>query len=761
VGRRAAQRVHRTDEDPLIATLLSGTWRRATRLSPLRVALLASLALCLGYFPSSRMPAVQQVEAQLLDLRFRWRPPAPQADDIVLVLIDDESIGEIGRWPWSRAVIAEGLARLRAAGARAIGIDLLLAEPEVGEVPAAWLESLRAVLGDAAGQGTSVLDADRVLARFLDRVSGDAEFAAEMRAAGNVVLPFSFGLSQPPEASPPEPLPAVRATAFRIVHGPGAARELLPLVASSLLAPIPELAQAAATLGHTNLLLDRDGAARFEFPAVAYGLDVYPSFALEVARQHLGVPRDQVRLELRRGVWFGDRLIPTDERTRLVVNYRGPARFRTISFARLLAGDLAGTDLAGKVVLVGGTAVGIGETFATPFNAYLPGIEWRATVIDNILRQDFVVHRPETVLLDLGLLVLSGLLIGWLGQRSGLVRPSLGLAAAGTGVFATNLFAFFELGRWLDLFLPLLGVLAIYTTVVLYKYFIGERQERRIRAAFKHYLSPALVDQVARDPALLQLGGEQKELTVLFADIRDSTRIGARLPPREFVELLNEVMDVMTGVLFAHDGMLDKFTGDGLVAVFGAPLPQPDHPLRACRAALAMVEALEGVQRRWARPELPPINIGIGINTGSMLIGNMGSRERFSYTVIGDEANLGARLEAANKDFQTRILISEATWQRVKDEIAAREIDTVTFRGMARPVRIFEVIGVLPLPGAKARWLEQFSEGLAASRDQRFAEAEILFERVLQSAPDDRPSQIYLERCRARLAARPETAAAK
>jgi adenylate cyclase len=727
----------------------------------LRVALLASLALCLGYVPASRMPAVQQVEAQLLDLRFRWRQPAPPADDIILVLIDDESIREIGRWPWSRAVIADGLARLTAAGARTIGIDLLFAEPEVGELPPAWLDSLRGALGDAAGQGGAAgLDADRVLARFLDRVSGDAEFAAEMRAAGNIVLPFSFAFSQPPEVSPPEPLPAVRAAAFRIVHGPGTARALLPLVASSMLAPIPELAQAAATLGHTNLLLDGDGAARFEFPAVAYGQEVYPSFALELARQHLGVPRDQVRLELRRGVWFGDRLIPTDERTRLVVNYRGPARFRTISFARLLARDLAGSQLAGKVVLIGGTAGGIGETFATPFDQYLPGIEWRATVIDNILRQDFVVHRQDDVLVDLGLLVLSGLLIGWLGQRSGLLRPSVGLAVAVTVVFATNLFAF-ESGRWLDLFLPLLGVVAIYTAVVLYKYFVGERQERRIRAAFKHYLSPTLVDQVARDPALLQLGGEQKELSVLFADLRHSTRIGAKLPPREFVELLNEVMEVMTGVLFAHDGMLDKFTGDGLVAIFGAPLPQPDHPLRACRAALAMIEALEPVQRRWARPELPPLEIGIGINTGSMLIGNMGSKERFSYTVIGDEANLGARLEAANKDFRTRILISEATWQRVKDEIATREIDIVTLRGMARPVRVFEVIGMLPLPGAEARRLEQFAHGLAAWRRQRWAEAEVLFEQVLASAPDDRPSRIYLERCRARGAERPEAAAAK
>jgi adenylate cyclase len=720
-----------------------------------------TLCLCLAYGALDRTAAMQQLEAQLLDLRFRLRPAVPPSDDIVLVLIDDESIREVGRWPWSRAVIADALARLTAAGARTVGIDLLVGEPELGAMPAAWLDRLRQVLGDAEGQGTSGLDADRILARFFDRVSGDTELAARMGAAGDVVLPFSFEFSGSTDASVPEPPPALAASAFRIVHGPRPARDMLPLVATSLLAPIPELAATAAGLGHTNARLDRDGAARFEFPAVAYGRNVYPSFALEVARHYLGVPRDRVRLELGRGIWLHDRLVPTDELTRLVVSYRGPNRFRTVSFAQLLAGEAPAAQFKDKVVLIGGSAVGVSDRFLTPFTRVMPGVERHATVIDNILRQDFVIRRNETLLVDLGFVVIGGLLIGWLGQRGRLLAPSLGFGAIVAAVVAANLWAFFELGRWLNLFLPLVSVVAIYAAVILYKYFIGERQERRIRAAFKHYLSPSLVEQVARDPALLRLGGEQKELTVLFADLRNSTGLGAKLPPGEFVRLLNEAMDTMTRVLFAHDGMLDKFTGDGLVAVFGAPLPQPDHPLRACRAALAMLAELAPVQARWARPELPPLDLGIGINTGSMIIGNMGSKQRFSYTVIGDEANLGARLEAANKDFQTRILISEATWERVKDEIAARELDVATLRGMARPVRVFEVVGTRPLPSGEARRLEQFAAGLAAWRRERWAEAKALFEQVLAATPDDRPSQLYLERCRARLAGRAEAAAAK
>ena len=704
------------------------------------------LALCLGYVPASRSPAVQQIEAQLLDLRFRWRPPTPPSDDIVLVLIDDASIREVGRWPWSRAVIAEGLARLAEARARTVGVDLLLAEAEPSAVPEALRDRLRQALGQ--------------LGSLLDSLSGDAELAGEMRAAGNVVLPFSFGVGGPADASLPEPPAAVATTAFRIVHGPGSASSMPPLSATSVLAPIPQLAEAASTLGHTNTILDRDGAARFELPAVAYGLQAFPSFALEVARRHLGVPRDQVRLELGRGVRMADRFVPTDEHTRLVVNYRGTGRFRRVSFAQLLAGSIPPADFEGKVVLIGASAAGLGETFNTPFDAYLPGIEWRAAVVDNILQQDFMVRRNDTLPVDLGILVIGGLVIGWLGQRGRLLAPTLGLAAAMAVVLTANLVAFFEFGRWLDLFAPLLALFVLYAIMVLYKYFIGERQERRIRAAFKHYLSPALVEQVAREPELLRLGGEQRQLTVLFADIRDSTGLGAKLPPEVLVELLNDVLDCLTHVLFAHDGMLDKYTGDGLVAVFGAPLPQPDHALRACRAALAMLDELGPVRARWARPDLPPVEIGIGINTGPMIIGNMGSKERFAYTVIGDDANLGARLEAANKDFQTHILISEATWQQVRHGVAARELDVVTFRGMARPVRVYEVLGTYPLADEDERRLAAFEAGLAACRAQRWSEAAGWFEQVLALAPDDRPSRIWLERCRDGPAGPPEAGAA-
>jgi adenylate cyclase len=270
-----------------------------------------------------------------------------------------------------------------------------------------------------------------------------------------------------------------------------------------------------------------------------------------------------------------------------------------------------------------------------------------------------------------------------------------------------------------------------------------------VRAAFEHYLSPDLVDLVCRDPALLQLGGERRELTVLFTDLRDSTSLAQKLAPERFAALLNDVLGAMTGVLFARGGMLDKFTGDGFLAIFGAPLSQPDHALRACHAALDMLDVLKPVRARW--PALP-LEVGIGINSGPMVIGNMGSAERFTYTVIGDEAHLGARLEAANKDFRTRILISEATWRLVRDTMAARELDLVKFRGLEQPVRVFELLGQQPLPARQADRLARFEAALACYHAGDVADALGRFEALLAQAPDDFPVQIYLERCRKRLA---------
>ncbi len=665
--------------------------------------------------------------------------------------IDDRSLEEVGRWPWSRGILAEIVRRLAAAGARTVALDLLLAEPEPRHVPAAALEELRTEWGrrERAGEPMRPAQIDARLEELLEKADDDRRLAGELERARNVILPFSSGAGSG-HAGEPLP-PPVAAAAIRIVRQPPGRSPPSPAAEPGVLAPIPMLAAAAASLGQADIPLDPDGAARFERLAVAIGDQYLPSFALEVARHQLGIGRDQLQLLLGEGVALGDHFLPTDRSLLIPVNYRRPGTFQTIPAWRLLDGSVDAAALAGKLIVVGGSAAGVGDHFRSPYVPELPGFARHAAMIDDILRQDLLLRPQSGLWLGLVTVLLGGLVIGGLAGRLGPIGMTLGFLALIGVVVGGNLWAFLGRGLWLDLLLPLAGLALVYGVALADHYLVGERQERRLRAAFKRYLSPTVVEQVARDPSLLRLGGEQKELTVLFADLRDSTRLAGALAPARFALLLNEVLGVLTEALFEQGGMLDKFTGDGLVAIFGAPLAQPEHALCACRAALAMQARMRSLQARWSRPDLPPLEVGIGINSGPMIIGNMGSKERFSYTVIGDEAHLGARLEAANKDFRTRILISDATWQQVSGRLAARELDVVTFRGIDRPVGVFELLGEQPLPASRARQVELFAAALAAYRGGQWANAQARFEQVLALIPDDRPSQLYLERCRARL----------
>jgi adenylate cyclase len=264
-----------------------------------------------------------------------------------------------------------------------------------------------------------------------------------------------------------------------------------------------------------------------------------------------------------------------------------------------------------------------------------------------------------------------------------------------------------------------------------------------------------VVEQVSKNPDQLKLGGEEKELTVLFSDIRGFSSISEGLSAGELVRLLNQYFAAMTELVFRDGGMLDKYLGDGIMAVYGAPLAFPNHAYQACNTALRMLSRLEMLQTNWRAAGLPRIDIGIGINSGRMVVGNMGSEDYLEYTVIGDEVNLASRLEGANKEYATHIIISESTWEHVKDRIATRELDIIQVKGKKRPTRIFEVLGFLPLDGVELQKAQQFEAGVHAYRERRWRDAIDSFHRSLALAPGDHPSQLYIRRCEEFLASPP------
>jgi len=433
----------------------------------------------------------------------------------------------------------------------------------------------------------------------------------------------------------------------------------------------------------------------------------------------------------------------------MLINYLGPAKtFPHYSITDIINGRLKPALFKNKIVLVGATATGIYDMRVTPFSTIFPGIEIHATVIDNILHQSFLKRPGWTGLIDIAAIIFLGLIIGIVLPRvraiPGVFLSLLLLAA----YILINRFIFSHYNLWLNLVYPVVTILAAYLGITIYKYITEEREKKKIRGAFQYYLTPSVINEVLKDPSKLKLGGEKKDLTVLFSDIRGFTTVSENMSPEELVHLLNEYLTAMTDVVFKHEGLLDKYMGDAIMAVFGAPLPQDDHPVRACMTAIGMMEELKKLQKKWADEGRPVLDIGIGMNSGEMVVGNMGSDMRFDYTVMGDNVNLGSRLEGINKEYGTNVIISEHTYNRSRNEFFCRELDLVRVKGKEFPVRIYELLGERKDSGNGEGFVKLFEEGLAKYKRGEWDEAVVCFQNVLSVRPGDTPSELYIGRCK-------------
>jgi adenylate cyclase len=301
---------------------------------------------------------------------------------------------------------------------------------------------------------------------------------------------------------------------------------------------------------------------------------------------------------------------------------------------------------------------------------------------------------------------------------------------------------------WINHVYPTANLFATYLGTTVHRYIVEERDKKKVRETFGLYVNPSVVDQMLAHPEMLRLGGEKRELSVLFSDIRGFTSLSEKLPPEELVPQLNHYLTRMTQVVFDHLGTLDKYIGDAVMAIFGAPIPQEDHAVRACSTALHMMAALEELHAEWAERGLPPLHIGIGINTGMMMVGNMGSERRFDYTVLGDNVNLASRLEGLTKMYGVSVVVSEATWLATNGAFVGRELDVVRVKGKQLPVPIFQVMARAEEKEALEGPLASYTEAMDLFKTARWDEAEVLFGKVLDAWPEDTPSTLYLTRCR-------------
>jgi len=663
-------------------------WSRGAREAGLAFAIAIGVLL----FLTAWDPAlIRGLETASLDLRFRLRGAKPAEAQTVIVLVDDASLAKLGRWPLSRRLFAKAVDRLDRAGARVIAFDLLFAERE-----SAVSNDLR----NAARTAASGVSEPRLRQSFaqLAEDDPDGEFAAALRASGRVLLPLVFAFHGPDADAPPLLSAQVYQRLDQSLNEP-----IFPLQPQQAVWPIPELAEAAAGLGHVNIAFDRDGEPRYDYLAVPFSGDFVPSLAVRAAAAYLGLPWSNVGLALGDGIELGDRSIPTDPAMRLVVNYRGPrGTIPTYSFADLVEGRLAADLFKGRIVLVGASFIGNTDAYPGPFdNTQIPGAERLANIVDTILAGDFIGENPPPwPLIVIGLVALLAVAIGLAAALLPTRLAALGGAVPILGWAGGAQIAFAH-GLWLPLVGPGIALAAAIASVLLFRYGFVDRQRHLIQSAFRHYLAPDLVNALAAHPERLELGGETRMLSVMFADIRGFTAISEQFKanPQGLSRLINRgFLSPMTKLIMARRGTIDKYMGDCVMAFWNAPLDDAGHADHACDSALAMLAEIERVNRE-LREEAEaegrvfhPLHIGIGINTGECVVGNMGSDERFAYTAMGDAVNLASRLEGQSKTYGLSIIIGEAT-REAAPSWAALELDRVAVTGKQEAVRIYTLLG--------------------------------------------------------------------
>ncbi len=665
---------------------------------------------------------IEAFRLRLFDLFQQIAPRTETSWPVVIVDIDEASLKELGQWPWPRAVIAGMVDRLGAEGAAAIGFDVVFAEPDRSSTTA--LARFRPLLTpDSATALAAMPTDDELLAEALGRygraVLGQAVFAASEHA---------------PEA------PAGRHPAVAEVGGdPRPFLFAYPAVLQNL----PELAAAAAGMGVFSLAPEVDGIVRRVPAFVRVGDRLLPALSLETLRVATGQKSYAAHVDEAgvADVVIAGVAIPTDQAGMIYVRFGPHARERYVSAADVVAGRTGPGRFAGKLVLIGTSATGLRDLRATPVATSMPGVEVHAQLLEAVLTQDFLI-RPHYVLgLELTLVFAGGLGLMLLVPLVG-ARWTLALHLALTLLLvAGSWLAFRRYGMLIDASYPVVAATRLYLFLAYSGFASAERQRKEVSSAFERYLSPVLVRRLARDPSRLNLGGESREMTVMFSDIRDFTTIAERfhLDPQGLTQLINRFLTYLGDTVLEHDGTIDKYIGDSLMAFWNAPLDIEHHAAKSCAAALGMVRALDRLNTELKAErgdDAVLLRIGIGINTGACVVGNLGSASRLNYSVLGDPVNLASRLEGMSKLYGVSIVISEDTRQQAEG-FATIELDLVAVKGRGRAVRIYAVMGG-PDEAASAahqRLAAAQQRMLAAYRAQRWDEAEAELDGELAAAP--------------------------
>ncbi len=585
--------------------------------------------------------------------------PSSTLDDIVIVAIDDNSLQDLGRWPWSRDYFAKVIDYMNQS--MIIGVDISFFE---------------------------AADNDSLLAESIKK--------------NKVVLAMEY-------------------TSFSFVDG--------ELYGDSLVKPSFTLGMEGVDFktGFVNLYTDSDGVTRSFTPHIK-GVEDHDHFSVVIVEEILGTP-----LEL--------------DNNRMLINfYAEPGGYNYISFSDVYNNLVDSSYFNDKIVLIGATAANLHDDANVPIsNKLMPGIEINANLVQSILTRDFIHYQDDFS--AIGLIFLFGILTGILLYFFRIHIATILVVVVFIGYIFFSIYMF-DNGIIMNIIFPLLSVSLVYIGSVVTFYLTEERSRKWITDVFGKYVSPVVIENLIKNPKMINLGGEKRNITIFFSDIRGFTSISEKLEPESLVHLLNDYLTEMTSIIIKDDGLVDKYMGDAIMAFWGAPLDQPDHPEMACYSSIEMVNKLEELKKKWKKEGLPSFDVGIGINSGEAIVGNMGSSSRFDYTAMGDNVNLASRIEGLNKIYGTNIIISENTYKLVKDKFESRKLDLVRVKGKEKPIFIFELISEKnKISKNQNDFIKFYESGLKLYFDMNWEKAIKSFEDAIKIIEDE-ASKIFIVRCK-------------
>ena len=624
---------------------------------------------------------LQELRTRTFDFFQVLRPRPQEIRPVVIVDIDEASLKAIGQWPWPRTTVADLLTQITQLGAVAIGFDIIFPEPDRMS-PAIAEQSFRGIDAETRAKLDRLPSNDEALAEAIKHsrvVVGQAGAAApEVRTAADAALQTGFA-----------------------VRGPDARPYLVTF--AGLLRNVPVIEQAAAGRGLFSIDPEPDGIIR-RVPVImtAQG-SLVPSLSMEMLRVVTGSSAILVRVDEAgvQSVAVPGLELPTDRNGQFWVhfNHHDPARY--VSAKDVLQGNVPPDRLAGKLVLIGTSAIGLLDLKTTPLDAAIPGVEVHAQILESVLSKSCLVNPNYAIGAELALAVLFGLAII---IAAPMLPASIVIVLGGcliAGLIGLSLYLFVEHNLLIDFTYPLISSWLIYLVLTFVNYFREQKQRRQIRSAFGYYLSPHMVEQLARSPEKLVLGGEERRMTILFSDVRGFTTISEyyKDDPQGLTRLMNRFLTPLTNAIIDRKGTIDKYIGDAIMAFWNAPVDDAEQEANACEAALEMLsraETLNGELKREAETNsgvYMPLRIGIGLNTGPCVVGNMGSDFRFNYSVLGDTVNLASRLEGRTKDYRIPVVIGSRTAEGAKRRFAVMEIDLIMVKGKKQPEAVFTVLG--------------------------------------------------------------------